>query len=255
MCAADAAAVVERLEAGEHPHSPTHLGIPVLFEGLRSNALDVVEALDRAGTDWSTPYNEGGFTPLIYASLHCALPTVAWLVERGQPVTQTTPSGVGVLHVAAQRPDPTVAHFLHDAGADPFAETQQGEIPLLISLKSKGGLAMFRFMLQCYADADRMLDEALMPCLARILDRQDADAVARVRALMPHATHLPSEAEIRAFMGRPGQAPSLSFRTLEQTLSSRASAAVFALLKAERIARAAPSTAMPGSIWRGEPGL
>lgn len=247
--------VLERLALGDSPQAPTHLGIPVLFEALRSNVLEVIDAFDRAGADWSTPYNEGGFTPLIYASLHCALPTVRWLLEHGQAVTQTTRTGVGVMHVAVQRERTDVARHLREQGADPFAATAQGELPLLISLKSKGGLAMFHFMLSCYAGAGRSLDAELLPCMALLFDRQEADAVERMQALLSHAARLPDQADLRAYMAVPGNAPSQSFRPLEQTLASRRSSALFALLKAERISRAAAPMLDVAPLWQGDAGL
>ena len=217
--------------------------------------MAIIDAFDAAGADWSTPYNEGGFTPLIYASLHCALPTVRWLVARGQDVAQTTPTGVGVLHVAVQRATDEVARYLQEQGADPFSATSQGELPLLISLKSKGGLAMFRFVLECYAEAGRDLDSALMPCLARIFDRQEADAIQRLRALLAHVVRVPGDDEVRAYLALPGNAPSRSFRTLEQTLATRLSGSLFALLKAERIVRASSHPPRAAPPWQGDAGL
>ncbi len=255
LTARDPQAVAARLSAGDSAQDLNHLGIPALYDGLRSNHATVLKLLDAAGADWSTPYNEGGFTPLIYASLHCELATVRWLVERGQAVDQRTAQGVGVMHVSVQRNSPEIARYLYERGADAFAETVHGETPLLISLKAKHGLGLFEFMLQCYADNGVSMAPRLLPCLGCVFEKQQPDAVEAVKALLPFAETVPAEADLRAYMAQPGNYASTPFRTLETTLNSRLSRTLFALLKAERVARASGGSASPAPVWRGFGGL
>lgn len=251
----DLAGVNARLEAGDTPHSLNHLGIPALYDALRRNNLTVLDRLDEAGTDWSTPYNLGGFTPLIYASLHCDIKTVRWLVERGQDVCQRTQRGIGVMHVSAQREGEEIARYLYQQGADPFRETDHGETPLLISLKAKKGLSVFTFLLDCYVEASTDLTPLLLPCVARIFDKQQSEGVQSLEALLRcvEVEALPSEKEIRGYLEQPGHFSSSPFRTLDKTLSTRMSHTLFALLKSARISRAFPAGG--DSNWRGLGGL
>ncbi|MEM1437265.1 MAG: ankyrin repeat domain-containing protein [Pseudomonadota bacterium] len=255
----DAEAAAARLAAGDSPMDLNHSGIPVLYDGLRSNSPLLLELLDRAGADWATPYNEGGFTPLIYAALHCELVTVRWLIEHGQSPLQRTPQGVGVMHVSVQRSSPEVARYLYQQGADAFAETVHGESPLLISLRSKQGLDLFRFVLACYEEQGQSLAAKLMACLRCVLESQQPDAVAAAAALLPLAETVPTEGELRAYMSRPEErAFTTPFRSLATTLDSRLSRAVFALLKAERVSRACGPETVEGpqaARWRGHGGL
>ena len=252
----DTAAVATRLAAGDSPQDPNHLGIPVLYDGLRSNDRRLLKLLDDAGADWAIPYNPGGFTPLIYASLHCELATVRWLVEQvGQALSQRTAQGIGVMHVSVQREDVSIARYLYEQGADAFVETAHGESPLLISLKSKHGLTLFRFMLERYAQSGRSLAEKALPCLGYIVERQQPDAVDALGALLPFLAQIPSEAELRDFMAQRGNYAATPYRTLAATLDGPLSAALFARIKAERVARACAAPAAAAPTWRGFEGL
>ena len=244
-----------RLNHGDTPHDLNHLGIPVLYDGLQGNNLDVLDRLNQAGADWSTPYNHGGFTPLIYASLHSDLNTVRWLIDKGQDIGQSTQQGVRAMHVAVQRESTAIAEFLYQTGADPFQETHHGETPLLISLKAKRSLAMFRFLLSCYDERGEPVEPKLLPCLARIFDRQQADAVDSVKTLLSYTKDVPSEQTLREFMAMPGNYSASPFRTLERTLSTDLSGALFALLRAERIARGIRTSEPSSQTWQGFEGL
>ncbi|MEM7000164.1 MAG: ankyrin repeat domain-containing protein [Pseudomonadota bacterium] len=250
----DLEAVQQRLQAGDCPQAPNHLGIPVLYDGLASENTDILNLLETCKPDWTLTYNPGGFTPLIYASLHCSLPTIRWLVERGQRPDQRTSQGVGVMHVAVQRPDVAVAEYLYTQGADPFAVTKHGELPLLTSLKSKHGLDAFNFLLTCYTKSGHTLTDQLMACLACIFDKQRDNAVQAVRALLPfmETEGVATEPEIRAYLSQPGVYTSAPFRSLDATLQTRLSRTLFALLKAERIGRASKSdTAAQWQTFQG----
>ena len=240
---------------GDHPKDFNHLGIPVLFDGLRSNNLEVLELLHQAGADWSTPYNQGGFTPLIYASLHSNLDTVRWLIAKGQDISQRTLQGVSAMHVAVQRETTEIAEFLYAQGADPFLETDHGESPLLISLKAKCSLAMFQFILSCYESRNEPVEPKLLACLARIFDRQQADAVSAVKTLLVHATEVPTEDTLREFMAEPGNYAASPFRTLERTLSTKLSSQMFALLRSERLGRRIGKANKANDTWQGFEGL
>ena len=251
----DKTAIRARLAQGDAPEQPNHLGIPALFDGLRSNDLDILAMLDDAGADWDTPYNDQGYTALIYACLHCELKTVAWLLDRGQSVQQRTALGVTVMHVAVQRDSEEVARYLYRHGACPFGATRHGEFPLLVSLKAKRGLTTTRFLLRCYKEHDKTLDGETMACIACIVEKQHAHAVDALRALLPFAGSLPTEAELTEYMRTPGQYSSMPFRTLEQTLQSRLTATLFALLDAERISRRYSTPKAGFTAWRGYEGL
>ncbi|MEM8766069.1 MAG: hypothetical protein AAGE43_01390 [Pseudomonadota bacterium] len=251
----DAAAAADRLAAGDSPQDLNHLGIPVLYDGLRSNDVNLLQLLKDAGGDWTVPYNPGGFTPLIYASLHCELATVRWLVEQvGQSVTQRTARGIGVMHVSVQRDNPEIARYLYAQGADAFVETAHGESPLLISLKSKHGLVLFRFMLERYAETGRSLAGKILPCLGYIFERQQPDAVDALSALLPFLEQVPSEMEIREFVLRQGSCSATPLRSPAVTLDGALSRALFARVKAERVARSCGS-ASGAQTWRGFEGL
>lgn len=253
--ARDETAVAACLAAGDSPMDLNHLKIPVLFDALQSNSTALLELLDTAGADWSTPYNDGGFTPLIYASLHSELTTVKWLVERGEALQQRTAQGIGVMHVAAQRAGPEIAQYLYDRGADPFTPTEHGESPLVLSLQSKHGLRLFRFLLGCYRNRGRSVTAELLPCLIALFKTQRDDAVEALQALMPLIEKVPGDAELRAALGAPENRVANPFRSLDATLTSRLSRALFALLKAERVARSCPGSWHGAPRWQGPQGL
>ncbi|MEM9742314.1 MAG: ankyrin repeat domain-containing protein [Pseudomonadota bacterium] len=233
----DPAAVVARFEAGDRPSDLNHMGIPVFFDALRSNRLDTLAVFLDAGVDLYLPYNRGGYTPFVYACLYCDIATVRWLHAQLANVDQQTEQGVRGIHVAVQRHDLTVARFLYSQGADLFAPTAKGEPPLLISLRSRHGLAAFMWLLDCYARAGEPLDQLVLPCLAYLLEKQHPDAVAAAAAIIDRVSRFPTETAVRAHLSQPGNYAVASVRPLSDSLESRISAAVFALLRSQRLSR------------------
>ncbi|MEM7077830.1 MAG: hypothetical protein AAF513_04285 [Pseudomonadota bacterium] len=55
----DLAAVDDRLACGDAPGDRNHLGIPVLYDALRSNNLAILELLHKVGADWAIPLQSG----------------------------------------------------------------------------------------------------------------------------------------------------------------------------------------------------
>ncbi|MEM8660332.1 MAG: ankyrin repeat domain-containing protein [Pseudomonadota bacterium] len=252
---ADLATVKERLAKGDTPQDLNHLGIPVLYDALKTNRLELLEALYGAGLDLSTPYNQNGYTPLIYACLFCEIVTIEWLLDKGLNVNEQTPMGISAMHVAAQRGELVVTAFLYQLGANIFSQTKHGESPLLVSLTSSNGLSVFKFLLQCYRENERDVGNDLMRCIAYIFEKQHTHAVEAVEVLLPFAEYIPNEQDIRRHMEKPGNYSSSGLRSLENTLNTRLSRALFALLKSERVSRASRKTIARAPSWRGMEGL
>ena len=251
------AAIRQRLTQGDTPQDHNHLGIPVLYDALRTNNRDILEAFQSARADWNTPYNHQGYTPLVYASLYCEQGTIEWLLEHGQSIRQKTARGISVLHVAAQRGDLAIARFLHHHGADPFAATEHNEVPLLVSLKAKRGLSVFKMLLACYEQQHQSIGPLVMTCLTHILEKQQPEAIETVHALLPFIESIPTEQQIRAHMLTPGNYSSFLLRSIENTLESRLSAAIFALLRSEQLIRnSTPATPYSNTKrWQDNGGL
>jgi len=85
--------IAQRLSSGDTPQDPNHLGIPVLYDALKSNNLEILELLCKYKLKLNIPYNQNGYTPLIYACLYCKLETVKWLLSKGLSINDTTPLG------------------------------------------------------------------------------------------------------------------------------------------------------------------
>lgn len=251
----DLVAVRERLAQGDTPQDLNHLGIPVLYDALKTNRLELLEALHSAGLDLTTPYNHNGYTPLIYACLYCEIVTIQWLLDKGLQVNAQTPMGISAIHVAAQRGELAVTAFLYKEGANIFCQTRHGESPLLVSLTSSRGLSVFKFLLQCYRENARGIDDDFMRCIAYVFEKQHAQAIEAVDVLLPFADDIPNEQDIRGHMEQPGNYSSSGLRSLENTLNTRLSRALFALLKSERVSRASRSLAAPARRWQGMEGL
>ncbi|MEM1437174.1 MAG: ankyrin repeat domain-containing protein [Pseudomonadota bacterium] len=233
----DLPGVQRQFQRGATPNDRNHLGIPVLFDALRRNELTLLTLFDRAGVCWQQPYNTGGYTPLVYACLYCELEVVRYLCEQGQSIDQCTAHGVRGIHVAVQRPTLEVAQFLHEAGANLFAETGQGESALLISLRCKANLAAFHWLLQRYGSAGRDLSPLVLPCLAHLLEQQRPDAVQAAAALLPLVAQVPGETALGDYLRQPGNYASTALRPLSIALDSRLSRQLFALLRAEALSR------------------
>ncbi|MEM9255186.1 MAG: ankyrin repeat domain-containing protein [Pseudomonadota bacterium] len=251
----DLPAIQARLVQGDTPQDLNHLGIPVLYDALKTNRLDIMDSLDAAGLDLSTPYNQNGYTPLIYACLFCEIGVVDWLLAKGLDINEKTSLGISPMHVAAQRGEPSIATHLYNLGADVFCRTRHGESPLLVSLTSRRGLDVFKFILQCYRHNEREVGSDLMRCIAYVFEKQHAQAINAVIALLPFAVELPNEPAIRQYMSQPGNYSSAGIRSLDNTLNTSLSRALFALLKSERISRASNTDAKSTDHWEAIEGL
>ena len=265
----DISAVNLRFQQGDTPQDLNHSGIPVLFDALKTNNIALLQCLQQHRANFNQPYNHNGYTPLIYACLYCELPTITWLIQQGQAVQQRTAMGIGAMHVAVQRGNLPIVEFLYQQGADIFTPSPSGELPLLLSLKAKNGLPVFKFLLGCYAARQQAIQPLVLPTLAIIFEKQPAHADAAIRALLPFMQSIPSEAEIRKYMALPGNYASSPLRSLQMTLGTRLSASLFALLKAQRISRKvmdkekvkgkgsnkASVKTVPPEYWQGPEGL
>lgn len=255
----DIDAINHRFNQGDTANDKNHLGIPVFYDGLKTNNRAILTAFLQAGVDINIAYNHNGYTPFIYACLYCDKTTIQWLLNQGQNINQQTALGVSAIHVAVQRDNVTIAEYLVQQGANVFCKTHHGESPLLISLKSKTGLNTFKFLLQCYQDHQHSLADKLMPCLAYIFEKQQPDAIEAAQALLPFAESIPTEIDIRNHMAKPGNYSSSPLRTLENTLNSKLSAALFALLKAEKLSRQArdnhQTSGLSDNLWQDTGGL
>jgi|GEM_PF-6567908 len=230
--------IAQRLSSGDTPQDPNHLGIPVLYDALKSNNLEILELLYKYKLKLNIPYNQNGYTPLIYACLYCKLETVKWLLSKGLSINDTTPLGVTAMHTAAQRGELQIAEYLYHQQADIYCKTSHGESPLFVSMTCKHSLDVFYFLLKCHKEQNRSLGNDFMRCFAYAFEKQQSDAVDAIRALLPFAEKTPNEKDIREYMAQPGNYSSSAFRSLENTLNSDLSRALFALLKSERVIRA-----------------
>lgn len=230
-----------------------HLGIPIFYDALKTNNLEIISYLLAQGVSLSEPYNEGGYTPFVYACLYCQLATIELIVKENINVNQQTDSGITGFHVAAQRGNLEILEYLFNIGASPFIRTQQGETALLVSLKSQQGLAAFKWLLKCYlqvqgkqapqVNSPENLQALVLPCLAYIIEKQQPDALEAATVLVPYIAELPDGQSISEYMSLPGNYSSTPLRSLDSTLASRTSEAIFSLLKAERLARKMDSLA------------
>jgi ankyrin repeat protein len=223
---------------GETPQDLNHLGIPVLYDALKSNDLLLLEVLYEAGMDLTLPYNQHGFTPFIYACLYCELHTIEWLVAKGVDINLPTSMGITAVHVAAQRGDVNVVKFLYRKQANIFCHSNNKESPLLMSLTVSKSLSVLRFLLRCYKEKAQRIDEDLMPCIGFIFDKQNKHAVNAMAALLPYAAYIPSLQEIYDYLSTQGSRSSAVIGSLDRTMNSHLSGALIALLKSERIRRA-----------------
>ena len=108
------------IASGDTPQDLNHLGIPVLYDALKSNDLALLDLFYDAGMDLTFPYNQNGFTPFIYACLYCELQTVKWLVSKHIDINLCTTMGISAMHVAAQRGDLEIVKFLYTKKANVF---------------------------------------------------------------------------------------------------------------------------------------
>ena len=234
----DLLAIKRRFVLGDSPRDLNHLGIPVIYDVLKSNELTILELFYDAGMDLTQPYNLNGFTPFIYACLYCELSTIEWLASKNIDIQQCTPMGISPMHVAAQRGELEVVKFLYTNKANVFCYSNNRESPLLMSLNVSKSLSVFRYLLRCYKENDKRIDEDLMSCIAFIFDKQNKHAVDAMAALLPFAAFIPSVQEIYDYLSKRGNNSSIVMGSLNRTMNSNLSGALIALLKAERIRRA-----------------
>ncbi len=230
--------IQQRIALGDTPQDLNHLGIPVLYDALKSNDLSLLEVFYHAGMDLTLPYNQNGFTPFIYACLYCELQTIEWLVEKQVDINLTTPMGISAMHVAAQRGDLAVVKLLHTKKANIFCYSNNKESPLLMSLTVSKSLSVFRFLLKCYQQQQRCIDQDLMSCIAFIFNKQNKNSVDAMAALLPFAAYIPTLEEIYDYLSTQGSRSSAVLGSLDRTMNSNLSGALIALLKSERIRRA-----------------
>lgn len=214
-----------------------HLGIPVIFDALKTNDVEIISLLLEKGVNLNHPYNKGGFTPFIYACFYCSLTTIQLLHQQNIDINQRSEQGVTAVHVAVQRGEVSILEWLFNKGASIFATTNHGEIPLIIALKAKNGLPAFQWILARYAEQHCSLEPYTLSCFAYIFEKQQPDAIQATKALLPHINHIPSEEEIAAFMNQPGNYASSPLRSLTDTLDTDLSQTLFALLKSESLSR------------------
>jgi hypothetical protein len=230
--------VRQRIVLGDTPQDLNHLGIPVLYDALKSNDLSLLDLFYDKGMDLTLPYNQNGFTPFIYACLYCELETIEWLVSKHVDINLRTSMGISAMHVAAQRGDVEVVKFLHTKKANVFCHSNNKESPLLMSLTVSKSLLVFQFLLRCYKQNEKRIDEDLMPCIAFIFDKQNKHAVDAMAALLPYAAYIPTLQEIYDYLAKKGCSSSAVIGSLDRTMNSHLSGALIALLKSERIRRA-----------------
>jgi ankyrin repeat protein len=239
---------------GDSPQDLNHLGIPVLYDALKSNDLALLDLFYDSGMDLTQPYNQNGFTPFIYACLYCELHTIKWLAAKPIDINLATPMGISAVHVAAQRGDVEIVGFLHTKKANVFCHSNNGESPLLVSLNVSKSLSAFRFLLRCYKENNKRIDQDLMPCIAFIFDKQNKHAVDAMAALLPFAAYIPTLQEIYDYLLTRGSSSSAVTGSLERTMNSNLSGALIALLKSERIRRAS-SGLVSDKVFEGIEGL
>ena len=231
-------AVRQCLAYGDSPQDLNHLGIPVLYDALKSNDLILLETFYQAGMDLTLPYNQHGFTPFIYACLYCELQTIEWLVAKDVDINLCTSMGISAMHVAAQRGDVDVVKFLYSKNANIFCHSNNKESPLLMSLTVSKSLSVLRFLLVCYKENGQRIDEDLLPCIGFIFDKQNKYAVDAMAALLPYAAYIPTIQQIYEYLSSQGSNSSAVIGSLDRTMNSKLSGALIALLKSERIRRA-----------------
>ena len=242
------------IACGDTPQDLNHLGIPVLYDALKSNDLALLDLFYDAGMDLTFPYNQNGFTPFIYACLYCELQTVKWLVSKHIDINLCTTMGISAMHVAAQRGDLEIVKFLYTKKANVFCYSNNKESPLLMSLTVSKSLSVFEFLLRCYKENNKHIDEDLMPCIAFIFDKQNSHAVEAMAALLPFAAYIPSIKEIHDYLSIQNNSTSAVIRSLERTMNSNLSGALIALLKSERIRRASAGK-VTETVFSGIDGL
>ena len=233
--------VKQRFSLGDSPQDLNHLGIPVLYDALKSNDLLLLETFYNVGMDLTLPYNKNGFTPFIYACLYCELKTIEWLVSKNVDINICTPMGISAMHVAAQRGDVEIVQFLYKRKANVFCYSNNGESPLLVSLTASKSLLAFRFLLSCYKECGKCIDDDLMPCIAFIFDKQNHYAVDAMAALLPFAAYIPTSKQIHDYLSEKSSSSSAVIGSLDRPMNSNLSGALIALLKSERIRRASVS--------------
>jgi hypothetical protein len=225
------------LETGSCPNDLNHLGIPVFYDALKTNHIALLESLLSAGMNLNIPYNQDGFSAFIYACLYCNVDMVQWLLQQQQDINQATQKGVRGVHVAAQRSDVEMIQLLKQAGADLFCITHHNETPLQISLKSKHGLDIFKWLLRCYQEQETSISDLVLPCLGFIIEKQQPDAVEATQALLAVMDSIPTKETIIEYLNRPGNYSSTPLRSLTSTLATPLSQAIFSLLQADSLAR------------------
>jgi ankyrin repeat protein len=223
---------------GDTPQDLNHLGIPVLYDALKSNDLMLLDIFYGVGMDLTLPYNQHGFTPFIYACLYCELQTIEWLVAKHVDINLRTSMGISAMHVAAQRGDVEVVKFLYSKNANVFCHSNNKESPLLMSLTVSKSLSVLRFLLRCYKENGQRIDEDLLPCIGFIFDKQNKHAVDAMAALLPYAAYIPTFQQIYDYLSSQGSNSSAVVGSLDRTMNSKLSGALIALLKSERIRRA-----------------
>lgn len=225
------------LENGATADDKNHLGIPVIYDALKSNNPQVISLLIEKGANLSIPYNSGGFTPFIYACFYCSLNTIQLLHQYHKDINQKSEQGITAVHVAVQRGDLSILEWLYQNGGSLSSATNHGEIPLMIALKAKNGLQAFQWILNRYSEQTRSLDTYTLPCLSYIFEKQQPDAIQAAKAFLLHINHIPTQAEITHYMEQPGRYASSPLRSLPDTLNTALSQALFSLLKAEALSR------------------
>jgi quinoprotein dehydrogenase-associated probable ABC transporter substrate-binding protein len=116
-----------KLEAVEHG------GLTALAIALQNAKPKAAQVLLNAGADVNAPVAQGGYTPLMLASVSGSQELAADLIERGAKVNAANPGGVTALMIAVAGNRAGMVGLLLKAGADVNARSEDGRTALSIA--------------------------------------------------------------------------------------------------------------------------
>ncbi|MGB6307052.1 MAG: quinoprotein dehydrogenase-associated putative ABC transporter substrate-binding protein [Steroidobacteraceae bacterium] len=108
-------------------------GLTALAVAAQNGRVNAAQALMEHGADVNEPVAQGGYTPLMLASIAGSPELVTSLLGRGAKINAANPGGVTALMIAVAGNHSTLAALLVKSGADVNARSEDGRTALSIA--------------------------------------------------------------------------------------------------------------------------